>query len=336
MILNDFRIKKIYILGVSAALSDNSLSLGDVLIADGIVNVERGKNRNEYSYTEEKCLSSLSIEMNNMIDKLQKKMKINIHLGLLGTSNIVFQNKNDVLNFNRRIEAVDCELFSLYSFLVTCDIEDWVVFSGIADIFDDIKKEDTLKFAVKNCVDTCESLVILNEIQSAKNIFISSTCYDLYDIRSELAYFLKKHNRNVLWSESIDFPVDYTIHSHDVCLNNVKKADLLILIIDKRYGGIYAGKLYPPRNISITQYEVEIAKEMGIPVVTFVRNTTWVEKAIYKHNKRKGINIIPFYVEKIEVFDLIEYIQHSNANWINQFENSIDLKLKLDTILSNI
>ena len=93
---------------------------------------------------------------------------------------------------------------------------------------------------------------------------------------------------------------------------------------------------YPSRNISITQYEVEKAKEIGIPVVTFVRNTTWTENAIYKHNKKNGIEIMPFYVDKVQVFDLIEYIQHSNANWIYQFENSVDLKLKLETILSNI
>ena len=338
-ILNNFRIKKIFILGLSAGISDKNMNLGDVLIADGIVNIERSKIQNEYNYKEEKSLYCLSLETNSIVDKLQRNENVNIHIGLLGTSNIIFKERNEVLNFNRKIKAVDCELFGLYSFLATCDIKDWVVLSGIADIYDYIKRDNTLKSAVKNCVDVCESLVRLsglNEMQSAKNIFISSTCYDLYDIRAELAYFLKNQNRQVMWSESVDFPVDYTIHSHDVCLNNVKKSDLMILIIDKRYGGIYAGNAYPSRNISITQYEVEIAKEMGIPVVTFVRNTTWVEKAIYKHNKRKGIDIIPFYADKIEVFDLIEYIQHSNANWIYQFENSIDLKLKLETILSNI
>lgn len=339
MIIESFRIEKIYILSISSALNDRNLGLSDVLIADGIVNIERSKNGNEFNYSEEKSLYSFSLKTNNTIDNFKKKVNANIHFGLLGTSNIIFQEGKEVANFNRNIKAVDCELFGIYSFLVTCGIKNWAIISGISDILDCEKREGTLKFAAKNCIDVCESLVILNklnEIQSAKNIFISSTFYDLCDIRSELACFLKNHNRNVMWSESIDFPVDYTIHSHDVCLNNVKKADLMILIINKRYGGIYAGNAYPSRNISITQYEVEKAKEIGIPVVTFVRNTTWTENAIYKHNKKNGIEIMPFYVDKVQVFDLIEYIQHSNANWIYQFENSVDLKLKLETILSNI
>lgn len=61
MIIESFRIEKIYILSISSALNDRNLGLSDVLIADGIVNIERSKNGNEFNYSEEKSLYSKTI-----------------------------------------------------------------------------------------------------------------------------------------------------------------------------------------------------------------------------------------------------------------------------------
>ncbi len=72
-----------------------------------------------------------------------------------------------------------------------------------------------------------------------KKVFISSTCFDLEDVRAELAVALNEWGYIPLWNESPDFPKKPGFHSHDICLDVVKEeCDIYILIIDKRHGGI--------------------------------------------------------------------------------------------------
>ena len=65
-----------------------------------------------------------------------------------------------------------------------------------------------------------------------------------------MAKALKEWGYLPIWNESPDFPKELGIHSHDICLDVVKKCDTYLLIIDKRYGGIYAGNKYPKEEIS--------------------------------------------------------------------------------------
>lgn len=335
MVLSQLKVKTVIVIGMAGSV-DTSLSLGDVLIANSIISIRSEKSEDIFRCTQLNCISQIFLNSRNIIDYYKTDFKVNI--GALGTINMVVRDKDAIKQINRKILALDIGYYDLYQLFAIHNIENWFVVKGIVDFVDSKKNDQFQIMAINNCLKVCQQLV-LNVGKddtlsfSEKPIFISSTCYDLADIRSELASFLKDYGKRVLWSESPDFPVDFYTHSHDICLDNVKKSDKLILIIDRRYGGIYAGSKYPNDNISITQYEVKIAMEMKIPIITFVRNTTWTERAIYKHNLKKGININPFFVDSIKVFELIDYMLYSQSNWIYQFENSLDLKLKLKTIL---
>jgi hypothetical protein len=163
-----------------------------------------------------------------------------------------------------------------------------------------------------------------------KKVFISSTCFNLKDLRAELAEEIQSWGFIPIWNESPDFPVIQGLHSHDICLDAVKMCDVYILIIDSRYGGKYQGTKYPHKDISITQYESQIAFNEGKEIYTFVRDEIWNEKPVYKKNLENNIVIHPFHAKDIEVFNFIDFIikQKSN-NWIEQFKTSIDLKSKL-------
>ena len=70
-------------------------------------------------------------------------------------------------------------------------------------------------------------------------IFLCSTVHDLYDVRAAIRFVLKRDlGCQVFSSEFSDFPVDPNLHSYEVCLRNLEVADVLILVINKRYGGI--------------------------------------------------------------------------------------------------
>lgn len=49
-------------------------------------------------------------------------------------------------------------------------------------------------------------------------IFISSTCYDLTDLRAEVESFLINKGHELLVSNRADFPVDIGVHRHEVCI----------------------------------------------------------------------------------------------------------------------
>lgn len=161
-------------------------------------------------------------------------------------------------------------------------------------------------------------------------VFIGSTCYDLKDLRAELALALEEWGYDPVWNESPDFPIKRDLHPHDICLEVVKECDIYLLIIGERYGGVYAGEKYPKEDISITWYEAKVAFQENKEVYIFVRDDVWNEKATYKENMKNGIPIKLFHTKDKRVFDFIDFIVHSRKNnWIDQFKDSVDLKEKL-------
>src|SRR5215813_12658763 len=91
-------------------------------------------------------------------------------------------------------------------------------------------------------------------------VFISSTVYDLGDIRSALHYFLTREGITVFMSEAPDFLVAANVHSYEACLMKARRADLLIALVWKRYGGLY---LTEPdgRRVSVTLKEIREARD---------------------------------------------------------------------------
>ena len=95
-------------------------------------------------------------------------------------------------------------------------------------------------------------------------IFISSTCFDLNDVRSELTSFLGKYGFEVLNSQLKNFGVTPQKHSHTACLEQVHNADYCIVIIGRRRGGTFIAS-----EKSITNEEYNLAVKRGIPIIIF-------------------------------------------------------------------
>jgi hypothetical protein len=163
-------------------------------------------------------------------------------------------------------------------------------------------------------------------------VFLSSTCYDLKDLRAEIeAFFKAKPGFTILLSDRPNFPVTPSKHRHDVCIENVADCDLFILVIDKRFGASY----YKDKNISITWAEFNKAVESKREICAFIRTEIWTEREIYKHNLKKNISIDPFFVDDVRTYKLIDAVQsHEGGLWIQQFDNSVQLKERLQNIQS--
>ena len=71
----------------------------------------------------------------------------------------------------------------------------------------------------------------------APSVFISSTCYDLNQIRADLKQFIDKIKYNSVLSEFDSFPVDPSKNIIENCRSSVQKhADIFVLIV----GGMLA------------------------------------------------------------------------------------------------
>src|SRR5207248_400752 len=68
-------------------------------------------------------------------------------------------------------------------------------------------------------------------------IFVSSTCYDLNVVRSQLRNFLTEFGYEPVMSEYSDILFDPRQHTHTSCVQEVLNCDMVVMIIGSRYGG---------------------------------------------------------------------------------------------------
>ena len=101
-------------------------------------------------------------------------------------------------------------------------------------------------------------------------VAIISTDHDLKDLRSSLVSHVTDLGFKVLGFEEDGFPVEPGVHSHDACLAALEKADIVILLIDKRYGGLYVHG----HGQSITEGEYDKAHGQDKVVIPCVRDIT--------------------------------------------------------------
>jgi hypothetical protein len=160
-------------------------------------------------------------------------------------------------------------------------------------------------------------------------IFLSSTCYDLTDLRAEVEKFLTDKGHTLMLSDRSSFHVDLGKHRHDVCIDNVGKCDFFVLVIDSRYGAEY----YKDKSISITWAEFREAMRTGRQAIALVRREVFNERQSCRHNQKAGNPFTPFFADNIKTFDLMDEVQrHESGIWMQPFDNSLNVKEKLENI----
>lgn len=164
-------------------------------------------------------------------------------------------------------------------------------------------------------------------------VFISSTCFDLSEIREQLNKFVRSFGFDPILSEHGDVFYHPDLHTHDACVHEVSNCQLFILIIGGRFGGGYV----KDKSKSITNAEYEAAKAANVPVFTYIRNSVLSNHHIYRENKNhdfiKKINFPA--IEKQDdaenIFRFIDDVRRSPVN--NAFEgfsnfNDIEVHLR--------
>lgn len=189
-------------------------------------------------------------------------------------------------------------------------------------------------------------------------IFVSSTCYDLGVIRSELRPFISSLGYEPVMSDYSDILYDPRSHTHDSCIKEVPNCDMVLLIIGSRFGGTGIPSVLQnfdfdaisglsskttildnKDKLSITQLEILKAVEQSIPVYAFVDDNVLHDHHVYEKNKDK-----PNIIEEIEfpsiqkketakyIFEFVNFLTHrATNNSITGFSRLDDIK---DTLIS--
>ena len=67
-------------------------------------------------------------------------------------------------------------------------------------------------------------------------VFLSSTCYDLRELRSQIREFIIYYGYEAVLSEFGDIFFEYSTHPQDACFAEVAKCNMFVLIIGNTYG----------------------------------------------------------------------------------------------------
>lgn len=160
---------------------------------------------------------------------------------------------------------------------------------------------------------------------SKLNVFISSTCKDLYKDRLVLKCEIENLGHNAILSESFTFPIDPSKNTIDNCIDIVRnEADVFILIIKDKYG-----YTVPRTGRSITHMELQTALDKGIPIYTFTYSETLRQKVLLEGQLNDGS-------EFMKVCKFIDEVRQERSLWNFEYNNVDGLVDTLKVQLSNL
>lgn len=151
-------------------------------------------------------------------------------------------------------------------------------------------------------------------------VFISSTFFDLRQVREDVSRFIKDLGYEAVLFEKGEVPYGSKNPLEQYCYKEIGLCDILISIVGGRYG---SPSTNPPYSIS--QRELKHALQRGKQVYIFVEKGVHSEFQIYKANKDvKGLRYQ--FVDNPRVYEFLEEVWALPFNNpIFQFESSSDI-----------
>ena len=150
-------------------------------------------------------------------------------------------------------------------------------------------------------------------------VFVSSTCYDLKQIRQNIRDFIEDDlGYEAVLSEYDTFPIDPDMDTVNNCLRVVEeRANIMVLIVGGRYGNIT-----DHGEKSITNLEYLRAKMKGIPIFVFIDQSILNILPIWKKNNTADFSEI---VDSPKIFEFVDTLRNKDSNWVHEFNNGKDI-----------
>jgi hypothetical protein len=151
-------------------------------------------------------------------------------------------------------------------------------------------------------------------------IFISSTFFDLRQVRADLDFFIEQLGYEPVRNEEGDIPYGKDEALEEYCYKEVKNIDIIVCII----GGRFGSESKRTKN-SITQMEVRQAIKEGKQAYFFIEKNVLAEYETYLLNKE--LPAIKYrFVDDKRIYEFVEEIKgYSSNNIIKGFETALEI-----------
>lgn len=159
------------------------------------------------------------------------------------------------------------------------------------------------------------------EVNMAKpRIFISSTYFDLKNVRADLERFIRSQGYDPILNERGHIPYGSKEKLEEYCYKEIQITDIVVSIIGGRFGSQSKSESY-----SISNTELKTAIELGKQVYIFIDKSVHNEFRTYERNKEnKEISYAS--VDDRRIFSFIDEIQNLPiGNPIASFETTSDI-----------
>lgn len=152
---------------------------------------------------------------------------------------------------------------------------------------------------------------------SKTRVFVSSTCFDLNQIREDIRNCIIQLGHEPLLSEYPSFPVSPDLGTVENCKRNVREnTDIFLLVVGGRRGSLDVQLDKPVTNI-----EYETAKEEGVDTFVFVSRSVLDLLPIWEKNPTADFSP---HVDYPEVFLFVKNLK-ADQKWIFPFDKASEI-----------
>ncbi len=171
----------------------------------------------------------------------------------------------------------------------------------------------------------------------ALQVFVSSTCYDLRDLRAAIKTWLKQFGLTPLMSDEVGFPHIGGMPPYAACLRALENCPLVIVVIDRRYGASFQDwGPYPQfAGCSPTHAELRHALDLGKRVLLYVHNDVWNFYEVWRKNAQAFETLTPPGLDEATLRMLHELKQRDPVPWMAHFSDVAELQQSLNAEFVN-
>jgi hypothetical protein len=184
---------------------------------------------------------------------------------------------------------------------------------------------------------------MMSSLSDWPGVFVSSTCYDLLDLRAELEVCIRDLGLIPVMSDrpSSEFDPGGYRDSITTCLENVKKCPTFVCVLSNRYGPRLGKSGFD--DISATHLEYRAAVEAKRRILVYARDRLLGDHQVWKNATRAGTTVpkLPWVdADQYGIFELLtEHMKLSpgnDPNWVWPFRDSVELKSRLSLDLGAV
>ncbi len=219
-----------------------------------------------------------NIKINLYTKENENKDLLNCLNVLLQELNCFIKDLNSSYDFERERASIDnyyalqIRATKLIEFVFGQNSEEYIKVKELFEVPTD-GKSVVPNLVLKNCtgilkgyLQSAQSYATIQKGNKKYQFFVSSTYKDLVNIRNVFMNVIARTGH--FFSGMEDFRT-VPMNQLEYLAKNIQDSDYYILVLGKNYGSIIKDK-----NISYTEYEFEIARQLGKPMLLFICNNS--------------------------------------------------------------